>query len=150
MVYRIRVSAIILVDNKILLVKHVHPKTGFEWWCPPGGGLESIDKNIHECAMRETWEEIGYNIRTNEILYIREFVDLENNAHNLEIFLNRIHAASLRFVIGGQVLQYNKGYAILVNMTRPLRIEFAGAVYHTTSLKSNKRTIVSWSREFYR
>ena len=28
--------------------------------------------------------------------------------------------------IGDQVLSYNKGYAILANITRPLRIEFTG------------------------
>ena len=33
---RIRAAAII-DNNKILLVKHVHPITGFEWWVPPGG-----------------------------------------------------------------------------------------------------------------
>jgi len=87
MIYRIRVAAIVLQEQKILLVKHVHPKTGFEWWVPPGGGLEELDKNIHDCAIRETREETGYNIETNEILYIREFVDLENCTHNLEIYL---------------------------------------------------------------
>jgi len=87
MKYRVRVAAIIIMNNKILLVKHVHPESGFEWWVPPGGGLEPIDKSIHECAVREVWEETGYNSRTDEILYIREFVDVEDNAHNLEIFL---------------------------------------------------------------
>lgn len=87
MKYRTRVAAIIRENNKILLVKHSHPVSGFEWWVPPGGGLEHFDRDIYQCAVRETWEETGYNIRTGEILYLREFVDLENNTHNTEIFL---------------------------------------------------------------
>lgn len=87
MINRIRVAAIIVEEQKILLVRHSHPTTKFEWWVPPGGGLEEVDKDIHECAIRETWEETGYNIQTDEILYIREFVDLENSTYNLEIFL---------------------------------------------------------------
>lgn len=85
--YRIRVAAIIVQDNKILLIKNSDPESGFEWWAPPGGGLEDIDENIHECAIRETWEETGYNIKTDSILYIREFITSVYNSHNLEIFL---------------------------------------------------------------
>lgn len=84
---RIRVSAIIVEEDRVLLVRHVHPETGFEWWVPPGGGLEVEDKDIHGCAIRETWEETGYSVDTDEILYLREFVDMEFNTHNFEIFL---------------------------------------------------------------
>jgi len=87
MKYRTRVAAIIRENDKILLVKHRHPVSGFEWWVPPGGGLEQFDRDIYQCAVRETWEETGYSIRTDEIIYLREFVDLENNTHNTEIFL---------------------------------------------------------------
>ena len=87
MEYRIRVAAIITKGDEILLIKNLDPESGFEWWAPPGGGLEDIDKNIHECAVRETWEETGYNIETSDILYIREFLTSVYNSHNLEIFL---------------------------------------------------------------
>jgi len=92
MIYRIRVAAIVLQEQKILLVKPVHPKTGFEWWVPPGGGLEELDRNIHDCAIRETWEETGYNIETNEIIYIREFVDFSTSPTG-----SNNHLASSRF-----------------------------------------------------
>lgn len=90
MKHRIRVGAIIVNDSKILLVKHVHPKTGFSWWVPPGGGIEAKDENIFECAKRETWEETGYIISTGDMLYIREFADLENDTRNIEIYLKGI------------------------------------------------------------
>ena len=62
--HRIRVAALLLNElNEILLVQHVHPVTNFEWWVPPGGGMESIDESIFSCAMRETFEESGiFNI----------------------------------------------------------------------------------------
>ncbi len=40
-----------------------------------------------ECAIREAYEETGYHIKTGEILYIREFSDLDLGNHNLEIYL---------------------------------------------------------------
>lgn len=98
--HRIRVAAILIEDNKILLVRHVHPKTEFEWWVPPGGGIERTDENLYGCAIRETWEETGYHIETGEIVYIREFFDLENDTLNLEIFIKGK-------VIGGEITLKN-------------------------------------------
>ncbi len=85
--YRIRVASIVIKENKILLVKSIYSESGFEWWGPPGGGLEDVDKDIHACAIRETCEETGYTIETNDILYISEFLDPKFDSHNLEIFL---------------------------------------------------------------
>lgn len=87
MKHRIRAAAIIVENDKILLVKHVHPKTKDEWWVPPGGGMEESDLNIYQCAVRETWEETGYNIKTTDIMYIREFKDDELKNLNIEIFI---------------------------------------------------------------
>ena len=86
MEHRIRASAIVLKDNRLLLVKHQHPVTGFEWWVPPGGRLED-GETIYECAKRETYEETGLTVELGEIIYLREFVDLEMARHNLEIFI---------------------------------------------------------------
>ncbi|HKK54257.1 MAG TPA: NUDIX hydrolase [Patescibacteria group bacterium] len=83
---RIRVAAIVIKNNKILLVKHVHPKTGYEWWVPPGGGIEEIDNSIFDCAKRETFEETNLQIETSKILYIREFYDKDNQKLNIEMF----------------------------------------------------------------
>ena len=86
--HRIRVAAIIIKDESILLVKHVHPETKYKWWVPPGGGVEEKDNNIFEAVKREVGEETGLNVKVKEnIEYIREFVDQENNTLNLEIFI---------------------------------------------------------------
>jgi len=36
---------------------------------------------------REVFEETGLRVELSRIVYIREFIDLENNTHNLELFL---------------------------------------------------------------
>jgi len=45
-------------------------------------------------------------------------------------------------------LQYNKGYAILADMTRPLRIEFKGAVYHLPSRGNAQQMIFLDEKDF--
>lgn len=86
MQHRIRAAAIIINNNKILLVKHVHPETGREWWVPPGGGVEEIDDSIFDCAKRESFEETNLKIELTRLLYIREFHDKENQKLNIELF----------------------------------------------------------------
>ena len=55
---------------------------------PPGGGVETADASVFDCARRETFEETGLHVELLRIVYIREFVDEENDAHNLELFIN--------------------------------------------------------------
>ena len=86
MQHRIRAAAIIVRDNKLLLVMHRHPRTGVEWWVPPGGGIEDRE-NIYDCARREVHEETGLTVELGQILYLREFVDLEQTWHMLEVFI---------------------------------------------------------------
>ena len=86
MEHRIRAAAIVVSDGRLLLVKHRHPRTGVEWWVPPGGGLEG-DESVFDCAVREAYEETGLTVSLGEILYLSEFVDLELGRHNLEVFI---------------------------------------------------------------
>ncbi len=86
MKHRIRAAVLILNKNKILLVKHVHPDTGFSWWVPPGGGVEEKDGSIFDCMAREAFEETGLDVNVNKLAYIREFFDEENKTLNAEFF----------------------------------------------------------------
>jgi 8-oxo-dGTP diphosphatase len=83
---RIRSASIIVKDDAVLLVKHKHPVNGFEWWVPPGGGLEDSE-NIYECAKRETHEETGLTVELGQILYLREFVEPSKSCHHFEVFI---------------------------------------------------------------
>lgn len=53
---RIRVSAILRRENRILLVRHEKP--GREYWLLPGGGLKT-GETILEALRRELAEEVG-------------------------------------------------------------------------------------------
>ena len=86
MEHSIRAAALVVDDDRLLLVQNQHPVTGFEFWIPPGGGLEN-DESIYECAIRETREETGLTVTLGSILYIGEFLDLEIDCHYIEVFI---------------------------------------------------------------
>lgn len=87
MKHRIRAAALITDGEDILLVQHVHPETGEEWWVPPGGGVETEDASLFDCVRREVFEETGLQVSLKNVVYLREFLDSENQARNLELFV---------------------------------------------------------------
>jgi 8-oxo-dGTP diphosphatase len=86
MKHRIRAAAIIVDNHRILLVQHVDPATGEEFWVPPGGGVEDHDNSIFETARRETFEETGLRIDIDRLIYYREFHDRATDTLHLELF----------------------------------------------------------------
>jgi 8-oxo-dGTP diphosphatase len=80
---RIRVSGIIISDNKILLVGHkgMGPKDIF--WAPPGGGME-YGSNVEENLRREMIEETNLHIKKTKFLFVHEF--LKKPLHAIELF----------------------------------------------------------------
>lgn len=86
--HRVRVAALIVENDHVLLVQHVHPDTGDEWWIPPGGGVEDVDDSLFDCVRREVFEESGLAVALGRIIYIREFVDTENDTYHLELFMS--------------------------------------------------------------
>jgi 8-oxo-dGTP diphosphatase len=87
MKHRIRAAALITKNDSILLVQHVHPVSGEEWWVPPGGGVEPEDASLFDCVRREVFEETGLQVELTSVVYLREFIDQENQARNLELFV---------------------------------------------------------------
>jgi 8-oxo-dGTP pyrophosphatase MutT (NUDIX family) len=88
MKHRIRVAALVTRGDNLLLVQHVHPETGGRWWVPPGGGVEAEDESVFDCARREAFEETGLQVTLSRIVYIREFLNQENQTRNLELFVS--------------------------------------------------------------
>jgi 8-oxo-dGTP diphosphatase len=84
--HRVRAAVLMVEDDRLLLVKHVHPETGETWWIPPGGGLEPEDESILACALREVYEETGLEVDLGPLLYLREFREAEAGVHHLELF----------------------------------------------------------------
>ena len=69
--YGISAAALIVRNGQVLRVNH--RETGrYDFWVPPGGGLQGSE-SIFECARRETLEETGLDVELDRILYIQEF-----------------------------------------------------------------------------
>ena len=83
---RIRVGVLIFKDDKLLLVRHVNPKTGYIWWVPPGGGLQGSE-TIFECAEREVREETGLKVTAQRPVYLRQFIYTEFSQNNVDLYV---------------------------------------------------------------
>jgi ADP-ribose pyrophosphatase YjhB (NUDIX family) len=71
--HRISAGALVIQNNRVLLVKHCIPGLD-DFWVPPGGGAEG-DESLMGCAERECFEESGLRVRAEKIAHIEEFFD---------------------------------------------------------------------------
>jgi len=87
MMFRVRAAAIILNEEKeLLLVFHRSPITNEEWWTLPGGGIEDRESAL-EAVEREVKEECGIECIPGRLVYVREFFGgLEKEIHHVELF----------------------------------------------------------------
>jgi 8-oxo-dGTP diphosphatase len=81
---RIRVSALVVRDGGLLLVRHVVDDR--EWWCPPGGGVEG-DEPLPVAAERELREETGLTANALRIVYLLDFIVPDPPCRNLEVYI---------------------------------------------------------------
>lgn len=81
---RIRVSALVVRDGGLLLVRHV--ADGREWWCPPGGGVDG-DEPLPAAAERELHEETGIRATAGRVVYLLDFIVPDPPYRNLEVYL---------------------------------------------------------------
>jgi len=66
---RVRVGALIIQDDSVLLVHH--KKEDRDYWLLPGGGLETSE-SIEECIKRELLEETGYEVAPGKLVFTSE------------------------------------------------------------------------------
>ncbi len=82
---RVGVAAIILRNNQVLLIrrKNVH---GSGTWSTPGGHLE-LGETPEQCAIRETREEVGFEIE--EVRFVAATNDLfaESGKHYITLWM---------------------------------------------------------------
>jgi 8-oxo-dGTP diphosphatase len=71
--YGISAAALIVREGRVLLVHHRVPDR-FDYWLPPGGGLEG-EESILDCVRREAFEETGLHITPGPLFYVQEFVE---------------------------------------------------------------------------
>ncbi|MBU1071509.1 NUDIX domain-containing protein [Patescibacteria group bacterium] len=80
--YQIRVRLVIINDDKLLL-EYV---TDEDFYFYPGGRVENYE-TIKSAAEREMQEELGVQFTFKKILYIREFIEPDQEEHSLEMFV---------------------------------------------------------------
>jgi 8-oxo-dGTP diphosphatase len=81
--YGISAAALVVQDNRLLLVNH-REAGRYDFWLPPGGRLEGSE-SILACARRETLEETGLVVEPDRILYVQEFT--EPGYHFVKFFI---------------------------------------------------------------
>lgn len=70
---RIRVAAVVVEADRVLLVAHQFPGNPSAWLLP-GGGVE-LGETLLEAAVREIQEETGLEAEIGSLLFWREFFD---------------------------------------------------------------------------
>jgi 8-oxo-dGTP diphosphatase len=72
------IGAIIVADDRVLLVKRAHPPIEGQWSIP--GGVLEVGELLRDAAVREAREETGLIVETGELLgvYDRVLRGLEN------------------------------------------------------------------------
>lgn len=75
---RVRVAAVIPVDDRILLVSHT--KNRRSYFLLPGGGVEPFEA-VGDALMREVLEETGLEVRLVRPLFVSDTIDPDRTRH---------------------------------------------------------------------
>jgi 8-oxo-dGTP diphosphatase len=81
---RLAVRALILSDNRLLLV-NAWPGGTSDLWCAPGGGAEP-GQSLPDNLIREVHEETGLTVAVGEPALVNEFHDPATGFHQVDIF----------------------------------------------------------------
>ena len=82
---RLGVRAVIVRENRLLLVNAYRAGMGPELWCAPGGGVEA-HSSLPENLKREVHEETGLEIAVGPVALVNEFHDPDMPFHQVDIF----------------------------------------------------------------
>ncbi len=92
---RLATRAIILQENRLLLV-NAFPDSESDLWCAPGGGAE-MGSSLPDNLIREVHEETGLTVAVGAPCLINEFHNPEDEFHQVDIFFRcRVTAGQLR------------------------------------------------------
>lgn len=83
---RLAARAVIVEDNRLLLVNAV-ADPGSTLWCAPGGGVET-GASLPDTLIREVYEETGLVIDVGAPCLVNEFHAPERGFHQVEVFFH--------------------------------------------------------------
>ena len=81
---RLAARAILLHQNRLLLV-NAYPGQQSDLWCAPGGGVHA-GSSLPDNLAREVYEETGLTIRVGAPALVNEFHDPATGFHQVDIF----------------------------------------------------------------
>ncbi|MBK1635266.1 NUDIX hydrolase [Rhodovulum adriaticum] len=81
---RLAVRALILQENRLLLV-NAFPGGVSDLWCAPGGGVEP-GRSLPENLMREVHEETGLTVDVGAPCLVNEFHDPTRPFHQVDVY----------------------------------------------------------------
>lgn len=91
---RLAARALILQDDRLLLV-NAYPGGTSDLWCAPGGGVEP-GQSLPDTLAREVAEETGLSIEVGPPVLVSEFHDPRHGFHQVEVFFRaRIASGAL-------------------------------------------------------
>ncbi len=91
---RLAARALILQDDRLLLV-NAYPGNRSDLWCAPGGGVET-GSSLPDNLIREMHEETGLTVQVGDPALINEFHDPATGFHQVDIFFRCT-------IIGGRI-----------------------------------------------
>jgi 8-oxo-dGTP diphosphatase len=80
---RLRVSVIIIEDERILLVRH--EKSGRSYWVLPGGGVD-FGETLEEAAVRELKEETNLDITLDRLVFADDILPKDLHRHVVDVY----------------------------------------------------------------
>ncbi|MCO7223049.1 NUDIX domain-containing protein [Pleionea sp. CnH1-48] len=70
MEHRICVGALIVHNDKLLMVNHKR-EDRYDFWVAPGGGVKDTE-SLEDSVIREVKEETGLNVAVDQLMYIEQ------------------------------------------------------------------------------
>ena len=80
---RIRVAAVILRDDEILLIRHVRDNETY--WLLPGGGVE-YGETLSEALKRELMEEASIEIEVGHLIMVNDSIPTDKRRHIVNLY----------------------------------------------------------------
>jgi 8-oxo-dGTP diphosphatase len=94
---RVRVCGLLVLDEKLLLVRHRFPSPKEHLWAPPGGGIH-FGESATEALKREFLEETGIPIEVGALCFTYDFYSFP--LHAVELFFEVRALRSIEVTLG--------------------------------------------------
>jgi len=132
---RLACRAVILQDDRLLLV-NAWPGGTSDLWCAPGGGV-SRGQSLPDTLAREVHEECGLEVSVGAPCLINEFHDPNGTFHQVEVFFRAE-------ILSGKVTEHWKDPEGIVDTRR----FFTQAEVRKLNLKPSSLPDVAWGSGF--